>query len=65
MPRRAKAPGVESTAELARKVEILERELALQQVAIDRLKQMAARAADRECEETLGRPDLGQHAMRW
>lgn len=64
MPRRARAPGVESNAELMRKLEILERELAVQQDAIERLKQLATPAADREPVEDA-RPALRQQAVRW
>ena len=42
MPRRAKAVGLDSSTDLARKVEILEREMATQREALERLKQMAA-----------------------
>ncbi|HEX5107236.1 MAG TPA: hypothetical protein VFV95_02260 [Vicinamibacterales bacterium] len=41
MPRRAKAVGLDSSTDLARKVEILEREMAAQREALERLKQMA------------------------
>ena len=40
--RRRTAAGLESLEELARKAAILERELALQRQALDRLKQLAA-----------------------
>jgi len=46
MPRRPRTVGIESTLDLARKAEILERELATQRVAIERLKQMGTRRAD-------------------
>lgn len=39
--RRRSAAGMDTFQELARKVEILEREMALQRQALDRLKQMA------------------------
>jgi hypothetical protein len=39
--RRRTAAGLESLADLARKAEILERELAVQRHAIERLRQMA------------------------
>ena len=42
MPRRAKAGGLDSSTDLARKVEILEREMATQREALERLKQMSA-----------------------
>ena len=42
MPRRVKAVGLDSSTDLARKVEILEREMATQREALERLKQMAA-----------------------
>ena len=42
MPRRRRmANGVESPHDLARKLEVLERELAVQQAAMEKLKQMA------------------------
>ncbi len=45
MPRRRRsAAGMDSVQELARKVAILEREMALQQQALERLKQMGAPA---------------------
>jgi hypothetical protein len=40
MARRPKPVGLESAADLARKVEILEREMATQRAALERLKQM-------------------------
>ena len=40
MTRRPKPAGLESSADLARKVEILEREMASQREALERLKQM-------------------------
>ena len=44
MPRRRRmAHGVESPQDLARKLEVLERELALQQAAMEKLKQMASK----------------------
>lgn len=39
--RRRTAAGLESLADLARKTEILERELAVQRQALDRLREMA------------------------
>jgi hypothetical protein len=42
MARRPKTVGIESSIELARKTEILERELATQRDALERLKQMAS-----------------------
>jgi hypothetical protein len=43
MPRRPRTVGIESAIDLARKAEILERELATQREAIERLKQMGTR----------------------
>jgi hypothetical protein len=40
MGHRPKSVGLESTADLARKMEILEREMAAQREALDRLKQI-------------------------
>ena len=40
MPRRPRTVGVESALDLARKAEILEREMATQREALERLKQM-------------------------
>jgi hypothetical protein len=40
MPRRPRTVGIESSADLARKAEILEREMATQRAAIERLKEM-------------------------
>lgn len=40
--RRSPAAGMDSYADLARKAEILERELAVQRQALDRLKQMGS-----------------------
>jgi hypothetical protein len=40
MARRPKRVGLESAADLARKIAILEREMAQQRAALDRLKQM-------------------------
>ena len=40
MPRRPRTVGIESSLDLARKAEILEREMATQREAIERLKQM-------------------------
>jgi hypothetical protein len=40
--RRRTAAGLESLADLARKAEILERELAVQRRALEKLRQMAA-----------------------
>ena len=50
MGRRPKSVGLESTADLARKTEILEREMAAQREALDRLKQIGtpSREADRD-----------------
>jgi hypothetical protein len=41
MSRRPKEVGLESAADLARKTEILEREMARQRAALDRLREMA------------------------
>jgi hypothetical protein len=41
MARQRKAPGVDPFADLAKKVEILEREMSIQRAALDRLKAMA------------------------
>jgi hypothetical protein len=43
MARRERAAGLDSSDDLARKVEILEREMATQRTALERLKQMSAR----------------------
>ena len=40
--RRRTAPGMDSFADLAEKVKILEREMAVQQRAMDRLKELAS-----------------------
>jgi hypothetical protein len=45
MARRRMASGLESSAELARKIAVLERELAVQRDALEKLKQMAKPAA--------------------
>jgi hypothetical protein len=42
MSRRSKVIGLDSSANLARKVEILEREMAAQRAALDRLKEMGS-----------------------
>ena len=43
MPRRRRmVQGVESSQDLARKLEVLERELAVQRAAIEKLKQLGA-----------------------
>lgn len=45
MPRRRRmVQGVESSQDLARKLEVLERELEIQRVAMEKLKQMGAPA---------------------
>lgn len=44
--RRRTAAGLESLQDLARKTEILERELALQREALEKLRQMAAPRKD-------------------
>ena len=44
MPRRRRmVQGVESSQDLARKLEVLERELAVQRAAIEKLKQLGAK----------------------
>jgi hypothetical protein len=40
MPRRPRTVGIESSLDLARKAEILEREMATQREALERLKEM-------------------------
>jgi hypothetical protein len=40
MPRRPRTVGIESALDLARKAEILEREMATQREALERLKEM-------------------------
>jgi hypothetical protein len=45
MARRRAASGLESSADLARKVAVLERELALQRDALEKLKDMGKPAA--------------------
>jgi hypothetical protein len=47
MPRRSKAPGLDSSEDLARKVEILEREMATQRAALERLKEMSVQRTSR------------------
>jgi hypothetical protein len=42
MPRRPRTVGIESSTDLARKAEILEREMETQRAALERLKEMAA-----------------------
>jgi|KBSSwiStaDraftv2_1062776.scaffolds.fasta_scaffold3036175_2 hypothetical protein len=46
MPRRPRTVGIESALDLARKAEILERELATQREAMERLKQMGTRQSN-------------------
>ena len=46
MGRRPKTLGFESSAELARKIDILEREMATQRAALDRLKQIGSARMD-------------------
>jgi hypothetical protein len=49
MPRRPRTVGIESALDLARKAEILEREMAAQRAALERLKELATnRQADAE-----------------
>ena len=59
MPPRAKDSELDSAAELARKMEILEREMAVQRAAMERLKEMAAvsprRGVDRDSRLQLRR----------
>jgi hypothetical protein len=50
--RRRTAAGLESLADLARKGEILERELALQREALEKLRQMSA-SARKDLPDTL------------
>ena len=46
MPRRRRmVQGIESSQDLARKLEVLERELAVQRSAIEKLKQLGAKPA--------------------
>jgi len=46
MPRRRRmVQGVESSQDLARKLEVLERELAVQRLAMEKLKQLGAKPA--------------------
>jgi hypothetical protein len=46
MPRRRRmVQGVESSQDLARKLEVLERELAVQRAAMEKLKQLEAKPA--------------------
>ena len=53
MGRRPKAVGFESSAELARKIDILEREMATQRAALDRLKQIgSARMQELESDQS-------------
>jgi len=48
MPRRRRmVQGVESSQELARKLEVLERELAVQRTAMEKLKEIGIRDSDR------------------
>ena len=46
MARRRTAAGLESSADLARKIAVLERELAVQRDALEKLKEMGKRAGD-------------------
>jgi hypothetical protein len=48
MARRPRAAGVDPFADLAKKIEILEREMAVQRIALDKLKQMGAPRAPQE-----------------
>ena len=52
MGRRPKALGFESSAELARKIDILEREMATQRAALDRLKIGSARMYELESDQS-------------
>ena len=47
MPRRRKPAGLECLVDLARKAEILEREMSLQREAIERLMESASRGRDK------------------
>ena len=42
MARRPRTPGIESSVDLAKKAEVLERELEAQRTALERLKQMGS-----------------------
>jgi hypothetical protein len=61
MGRRPKAAGLDPFADLAKKVEILEREMLLQEQALERLKKMSAsrdteaRLEKRVIQQTYGR----------
>ena len=52
MSRRPRTVGIESSLDLARKVEILEREMATQREALERLKQMGTRQSDADRQPT-------------
>ena len=54
MGRRPKPVGFESSADLARKVEILEREMAAQRAALDRLKELGRQMEDAEPQSSKG-----------
>lgn len=52
MPRRRKPAGLECLVDLARKAEILEREMTTQREAIERLKSTSPRAAQKSVSAT-------------
>jgi hypothetical protein len=55
MARRPRTPGIESSVDLAKKAEILERELEAQRTALERLKQMGpGREPRRPADTTTG-----------
>lgn len=55
MPRRRRmVQGVESSQDLARKLEVLERELAVQRTAMERLKELGIRESDRRSTRAEG-----------
>lgn len=56
MPRRRKPAGLECLVELARKAAILEREMSVQRDAIERLRESAARPADKPNRRTTAAP---------
>lgn len=55
MPRRRRmVQGVESSQDLARKLEVLERELAVQRIAMEKLKELGIRGSDRRATRAAG-----------
>lgn len=55
MPRRRRmVQGVESSQDLARKLEVLERELAVQRTAMEKLKQLRITESDRRATRATG-----------